>query len=218
LGYIITREDIEDNLYIKKGMQRTKNLKFVMLQTKERIGILPFDRAFSNTYAIGDGVALISTSHPTAAGNRSNRLSYDADLSELVLEQSMIDIMDFRDNAGNNIRVNPKTLVIHPHNLFNATRLLKNASNQPDTAERNINALYLLNSIPGGIVVNRYLADTDSWYILTDVPEGRKCYQRRALEFTDDNDFDTENAKFKATERYSFGTSDWRSIYGCPGG
>ena len=102
LGYIITREDIEDNLYIKKGMQRTKNLKFVMLQTKERIGILPFDRAFSNTYAIGDGVALISTSHPTAAGNRSNRLSYDADLSELVLEQSMIDIMDFRDNAGNN--------------------------------------------------------------------------------------------------------------------
>jgi len=216
LGYIITREEIADNLYGQFGGQRARNVAFSMNQSKENVAANILNRAFNASYTGGDGVSLINSSHPTEGGTLSNTLTTAADLSEASLEQALIDIKDFRDNRNNHISYMGESLVV-PHQLeFEATRILKNPE-RPGTADRDISAMYKMGSLPGGIKVNVYLTDSDAWFILTSCPDGLKHFSREAPRFEADNDFDTKNAKFSGYERYSFGWTDWRGIYGSPG-
>lgn len=216
-GYIITREAIEDNLYIKLAKQRSESLANAMRQTKENIGANILNRAFSNSYVGADGLELCSTAHLLSKGGTfSNAMSPAADLSEDALEQMLIQIGGFVDDANLRVQVNGMKLIIPIQLQFEAARILKN-SMRPGTAERDINAMYNMGMLPGGFVVNRYLSDSDAFFIKTDCQNGLKMFQRRALEVNDDSDFDTENVKFKATERYSFGWTDARGIVGSAG-
>jgi len=216
LGFVITREELADCLYPKFGTDRSKALAFSMHQTKENIGANVLNRAFDTEYTGGDGVTLLNSSHPTDGGTLSNTLSAAADLSEAALETACIDIANFRDNRNNRIAIRPSKLIVPVNVMFDAERILKNPF-QPDTAERNINSLYQMGMIPEGYRVNHYLSDSDAWFIMTDCPNGLRYFEREAPRFEDDNDFDTKNAKFSAYERYSFGWTDWRGIYGSPG-
>lgn len=217
LGFVITREELADCLYEKFGPERTETLAHSMQQTKENVCANILNYAFASSgHTGGDGVVLCSTSHPTEGGTLSNRISTAADLSEAVLETAIIDIADFRDNRNNHIAIRPKKLIIPPQLMFDAERILKNPF-QPDTAERNINAMYQMGMIPEGYRVNHYLSDTDAWFILTDCPTGLRYFEREPARFEQDNDFDTKNAKFSCYERYSVGWTDWRGIYGSPG-
>lgn len=217
LGYIITREAIEDNLYVKLAKQRTEALARSMRQTKENVAANILNRAFSNSYTGADGLELCSASHLLSGGGTfSNLLSPGADLSESALEQMLIQVAGFVDDK--NLRMSAKgTKLIVPRQLiFEAERILKN-NLRPATADRDINAMVQLSMLPQGYVVNHYLTDEDAFFIKTDVQDGLKMFQRRALEVKDDSDFDTENVKFKATERYSFGWTDPRGVIGSAG-
>jgi hypothetical protein len=217
LGYIISREAIEDNLYVKLAQQRTEALARSMKQTKENVAANVLNRAFSNSYVGADGVELCSTSHKLSKGGTfANTLSTQADLSEASLEQALIDIAGFVDDANLRMSARGIKLIIPRQLQFEAERILKN-KDRPATADRDINALVSLGMLPGGIIMNHYLTDSDAWFIKTDCPEGMKHFSRRALEIKDDSDFDTENVKFKATERYSFGWTDPRGLYGSQG-
>jgi len=216
IGFAITREEIADNQYAEFGAQRARNIAFSMHQTKENVAANVFNRAFSNTYAGGDGVSLVDGSHPVEGGILSNELPIAADLSEASLEDALIAIAQFRDNRNNHINVMGEKLLIPPQLMFDATRILRNPE-RPGTAQRDINAIYTLGLLPGGIVVDHYLTDTDAWFILTNCPVGLKYFEREAARFENDNDFNTKNALFSGYERYSFGWSDWRGIYGSQG-
>jgi len=216
IGFVITREEIADNLYAEFGAQRTRNISFSMHQTKENVGANIFNRAFNSSYLGGDGVSLVNASHPTEGGTLSNTLAVAADLSEASLEQALIDISEFRDNRNNRIRVMGESLIIPYQLLFDAERILKNPQ-RPGTADRDINAMKQLGMLPKGIIVNNYLSDTDAWFIKTNCREGLKYFEREAPRFESDNDFATKNALFSGYERYSFGWTDWRSLYGSPG-
>jgi hypothetical protein len=217
LGFIITREMYEDGLYDTYAKKRAENLAFSMRQTKEILGASVYNKATDATQVGGDGVVLLSTAHPNVAGGTwSNRLAVDSDLSEAALEQACIDIADFRDDRGLLIAVKPKMLIIPPELEFEAARILKTVG-RVGTDLNDINALKEMSKFPGGVVVNHYLTDADAWFIRTDVKDGMKYFSRRDDEFDTENDFDTENAKFKATFRCSFGWSDARGIYGSPG-
>jgi len=176
--------------------------------------------SFHRRVGLGSSVnnfRLLSTAHLLSKGGTfSNTLATAADLSEASLEQSIIDIGNFVDDAGLRMQVKGQKLIIPLQLQFEAQRILKNVD-RPGTAERDINALVSMGMLPGGIVVNNYLTDTDAFFIKTDCAEGLKHYQRRDLEVKEDNDFDTENVKFKASERYSFGWTDPRGVYGSPG-
>jgi hypothetical protein len=216
VGFVITREEIADCQYEQFGSQRARNVAFSMHQTQENVGANTFNRAFNNAYPGGDGVSMVNASHPVEGGTLSNTLAVAADLSEVSLEQALKDIADFRDNRNNRINIMAEKLAV-PYSLyFEAQRILKNP-NQPDTAERNINAMYSLGMFPGGIVANNYFDDPDAWFILTNCPVGLKHFEREAPRFEGDNDFDTKNAKFSGYQRYSFGHSDFRGVYGSPG-
>lgn len=216
LGFIITREMMEDDLYIKEGQKKANALAFSARQTKEIVAANVYNRAFNSAYLGGDGVQMISSSHPNIAGGTwSNTLSTAADLSEASLEQARIDISQWTDDRGLRIAITPQMLIVPPQLEFEANRILKSVG-RVGTDNNDINALNQ-SGIYKEIVVNNYLTDTDAWFIRTDSPDGMKYFERRAGEFTQDNDFDTENAKFKFTERYSFGWSDPRGIYGSPG-
>lgn len=217
LGYVISREAIEDNLYIKLAQQRSESLANSMRQTKETVAANVLNRAFSNSYVGADGLELCSTAHLLSKGGTfSNKIATAADLSEASLEQALIDIAGFTDDAGLRMSARGMKLIVPRQLLFEAQRILKN-TDRPNTAERDINAMVSLGMLPGGIVMNNYLTDSDAFFIKTDVAEGLKHYSRRALEIQDDSDFDTENVKFKASERFSFGWTDPRGIYGSPG-
>lgn len=224
LGFIITREMKDDDLYDVIGKQRAEGLAFSMRQTKEVIAANVYNRAFSTSYTGGDGSSLIasaggggSTTHPNVAGGTyTNGPATAADLSEASLEQACIDIMKYTNDRGLRISVIPRSLIIPVDLMFEAERILK-TEGRVATANNDINALKYMGKFPDGIKVNHYLTDTDAWFIRTNVPHGMKHWVRRGLEFTIDNDFDTENAKFKATERYSFGWTDPRGLYGSPG-
>lgn len=217
LGFIVTREAFEDDLYDVVGQKKAKALARSMRQTKETVAANVYNRAFSNSYTGGDGKELLATDHPNFAGGTwANELSTAADLSEAALEQACIDIAGWTDDRGLKIAYMPKTLILPKELEFEAARILKNVD-RPGTAERDINALVKLSKFPGGMLVNHYLTDTDAWFIRTDCPDGMKYFERRADEFGMDNDFDTENAKFKATARYSFGWTDPRGLFGSPG-
>lgn len=216
LGFIVTREEIDDNLYEKKGVTRTQALAFSMRQTKETVAANVYNRAFNSTYAGGDGVELLSTAHPSLSGNQSNELAVAADLSEAALEDLAIQIMNATNNRGLKIAIRPRKLIVPTALAFEATRILKSTL-QNDTANNAINALRAMGMFPEGAVVNQYLTDADAFFIRTDVPNGMKMFQRVAAEFAQDGDFDTSNVKYKAYERYSQGWSDWRGLYGSPG-
>ena len=216
LGFVITREMMEDDQYDVVGQRKATGLAFSMRQTKEIIGANVYNRAFSGSYTGGDGVSLISASHANVAGGTwSNTLATAADLSEASLEQACIDIAGFTNDRGLLIAVRPETLVIPRQLMFEAKRIL-GTEGRVGTDLNDLNALKTLGIIPK-VVTNHYLTDADAWFIRTNVKDGMKYFERRADSFEMDNDFDTENAKFKATARYSFGWTDPRGIYGSAG-
>jgi hypothetical protein len=223
LGFIITREIYEDDQYDVVGKLKAQSLAFSMRQTKEIVGANVYNRAFNTAYVGGDSATLIasaggggSTSAPNIAGGTyTNGVATAVDLSEASLEQACIDIAGFTNDRGLKIAVRPKTLIIPKELMFEASRILK-TEGRPGTDLNDLNALKTMGMIPE-IVVNHYLTDTDAWFIRTDVQNGLKYFERRGDEFNMDEDFDTENAKYKASARYSFGWTDRRAIYGSPG-
>lgn len=216
LGFVITREIVEDDLYDVVGQRKAKGLAYSMRQTKEVVGANVFNRAFNTSYTGGDGKAMCVSDHPNVAGGTwSNILATAADISEASLEQASIDIQAFTNDRGLLIAARPRKLVITPSQEFEVKRIL-GSSGRVGTANNDLNAIKTMGIIPE-VVVNHYLTDSDAWFILTSVKDGLKYWSRRADEFGEDNDFDTENAKYKATARYSFGWTDPRAIYGTPG-
>lgn len=215
-GFIVTREMFEDDQYNVVGERRARGLAFAMRQTKENHAANVYNRATNSSYTGGDGLELVSTAHVNLAGGTwSNESSTSAALSEAALEQAHIDIAAWRDDRGLRIAVRPKTLIIPTSLMFEANRILK-GTEQYGTAERNINAMKAMGLVPE-IKVNHYLSSTTRWFLRTDAPDGMKYFNRRDEQFDVDNDFDTENAKFKATARYVFGWTDPRGIYGSDG-
>ena len=218
LGFIITREIYEDDLYGKVGAQKAKALARSLRQTKEIVAANVYNRAFTAGYTGGDGIVLCSTAHLNVAGGTySNKIATDADLSEAALEQAVIDIAGYRDDRGLLIAAKPEKLIIPYQLQFEAKRIL-NADGRVGTDLNDPNVLKQ-SSIFNQVIVNHYLNSTgnDDWFILTNVKDGLKYFERRGDQFEMDNDFDTENAKFKATARYSFGWSDPRGLYGSQG-
>ncbi len=215
LGYVVTREEMEDNLYPKVAKRRTQSLARSMMQTKENVGANIYNRGYSTSYPIYDGKPLLATDHPTQAGDQQNKLTVAADLSEASLENLCILARKATDDRGLKINLMPESLIVPPDLEFEATRILKSYL-QSNSDTNDINALMALNKFPKGIKTNVYLTDDSAYFIRTDCP-GLVHYERSPIEFTQDNDFDTENFKAKAFERYSFTTYDWRSIYGSEG-
>ena len=217
LGFSITEEAVEDNLYDSLSARYTKALARAMAYTKQVKAASTLNNAFSSGYVGGDGVALISTAHPlVSGGTNSNRPATAADLNETSLENAVIQIAAWTDERGLLIAAKPRKLVIPPALQFTATRLLE-TSLRVGTADNDINALKNNGSIPEGYTINNYLTDTNAWFLCTDVPNGLKHFVRTPLANSMDGDFDTGNVRYKSRERYSFGWSDPLGIFGSPG-
>ena len=215
LAFAITEEAIEDNLYDRLASRYTKALARSMAQTKQVKSVNPLNNGFG-TFQSGDGVSLFNASHPTIAGVVSNTLATAADLNETSLEQALIDIAAMTDERGLRIAAKGVKMIIPSANQFNAERLMK-SQGRTQTADNDINAINSMGMIPQGYRVNNFLTDADSWYITTDVPNGMKMFSRTPLTTSMEGDFDTGNVRYKARERYAFGVSDFRGIYGCEG-
>jgi len=216
MGFAITEEAMEDNLYDSLSARYTKALARAMAHTKQVKAVVPLNTGF-DTYQSGDGVALFSTAHPlVGGGTNSNRPSTHVDLNETSLEAAVIQIGKWTDERGLMIAARPQTLVIPPDLQFVAQRVMKSEL-RPGTADNDVNAVRTMGVVPGGTVVNHYLTDTDAWFLLTDIPNGMKHFNRVALETSMDGDFDTGNVRYKARERYSFGVSDPLGIWGTSG-
>lgn len=216
LGYIVTREELDDNLYEEVSMRRAQALAFSMRITKETVGANVINRAFNSSFTGGDGKELIATDHPTKTGTQSNHISTAADLSETALEDLIIQIMGAKNSRGLEINLMPRCLLVPRQLWYEANRILMSTL-QNDTANNAVNALRTTNALPDGIKLNHYLTDPDAWFVITNAPRGLTHYQRVPAEFSQDNDFDSENAKAKSYERYSFKWSDWRGLFGSPG-
>ncbi len=216
LGYIVTYEELRDDLYASVSKTRAKALAFSMRQTKENVAANVYNRAFNSTYTFGDGTTLVSTTHPTLAGNQSNQLTTAADLSEASIEDLVIQIMQTQNNRGLRISALPTSLHVPVQLWFEANRIYKSIL-QNDTANNAINVLRATNVFPKGIKVNHYFTSATAWYIRTNVPNGMRYFNREAATFDQDNDFDTKNAKAACYERYSFGMTDFRGIFGTAG-
>ena len=217
LGFSITEEAVEDNLYDSLSARYTKGLARAMAYTKQVKAASVLNNGFNNAYAGGDGVALFSTQHPLVSGGvNSNRPSTNADLNETSLENAVIQIAAWTDERGLLIAAKPKKLIVPPALQFVATRLLE-TSLRVGTADNDINALKNNGSIPEGYAINHFLTDTNAWFLTTDVPNGLKHFERSALTNSMDGDFDTGNVRYKARERYSFGWSDPLGIWGSAG-
>ena len=217
LAFAITEEAIEDNLYDRIATRYTKALARSMAQTKQIKAANVLNNGFSSSFPGGDGKELFATDHPTvSAGDLKNELSTSADLSETSLEQAMIDIGQFKDERGFKIAARGLKLIIPSELQFTAERILKSPA-RVGTADNDLNALSSKGMLPQGYVVNNYLTDTDAFFIKTDVPNGMKMFNRANLKTAMEGDFDTGNVRYKARERYSFGFSDWRGMFGSPG-
>jgi len=217
LGYIVTKEELDDNLYEQVSRRRSAALAMSFRQTKENVGANIYNRAFNGTYLGGDGVALCSTAHPnTSGGTFANTPTVAADLSEASLEDALTAIMGFQNDRGLLINVMPRSLVVARQNWWNANRIMKSAYT-PSTANNAVNVLVATNALPEGIVMNHYLTSPNAWFVRTNIQNGLKYYSRVGIQFDQDNDFDTMNAKAKGYERYSFGWTDPRAIYGVNG-
>ena len=217
LGFSLTEEAIEDNLYDSLSARYTKALARAMAYTKQVKGANILNNGFSTSYPGGDGVALFSASHPlVSGGTNSNIPATPADLNETSLEAAVIQIAQWTDERGLLIAAKPKKLVVPPALMFVATRLLETEL-RVSTNNNDINAIKNNGSIPGGYTVNNFLTDTNAWFLTTDVPNGLKHFVRTAMSTGMDGDFDTGNVRYKARERYSFGWSDPLGIYGSQG-
>ena len=217
LGFSLTEEAIEDNLYDSLSARYTKGLARAMAYTKQVKGAAVINNGFTAGYNGGDGVVLFSTAHPLiSGGTNSNRPSTGADLNETSLEAAVIQIAGWTDERGLLIAAKPKKLIVPPSLQFVATRLLE-TSLRVGTTDNDINAIKSNGSIPGGYTVNHYLTDTNGWYLCTDVPNGMKHFVRTPLSNGMDGDFDTGNVRYKSRERYSFGWSDPLGMFGSPG-
>jgi hypothetical protein len=222
LAFAITEEAIEDNLYDRLASRYTKALARSMASTKNVKGAAVLNNGFNNTFAGGDGVALFgndgagNTTHPTLAGTFRNQPAVAADCNETSLEQAMIDISALTDERGLKIAARGTKMIVPPQLQFVADRLL-NTEGRTGTADNDINAIKNMGMVSGGYVVNHYLTDPDAWFVKTDVPNGLKHFSRSPIKTTMEGDFDTGNIRYKARERYVFGFSDPRGIYGNPG-
>jgi len=217
LGFSITEEAIEDNLYDSLSARYTKGLARAMAYTKQVKAAAVINNGFSAAYAGGDGVALFSTAHPLVnGGTNSNRPSTAADLNETSLEAAVIQIAAWTDERGLLIAAKPRKLIVPPALQFVATRLLE-TSLRVGTTDNDINALKNNGSIPEGYTINHFFTDNNGWYLTTDVPNGLKHFVRSPLANSMDGDFDTGNVRYKARERYSFGWSDTLGVFGSPG-
>lgn len=218
LGYIVTKEELEDNLYKQVSQRRAKANAFSCSQTVENVAAFLYNNAFSTAFfTTPDGVALISTAHVNATGGTySNRLTTPADLSEVSLEDMSIQIMDARQDRGLRISVMPRSLHIAPAEWYNANRILESVL-QNNTNNNAINVLKATNAYPEGIKLNHYFTDPDAWFVRTNIPNGMTFFWRNKPQFEQDNDFDTKNAKASTYMRFSVGATDPRGIYGSPG-
>jgi len=218
LAFAITEEAIEDNLYDRLASRYTKALARSMSNAKQVKSVEPLIQGLPTTdnFDSGDGVSLFNTAHPTVAGTFSNTLATQADLNETSLEQSLIDIAAMTDERGLRIAARGVKMIIPSELQFTAERLMK-SQGRTGTADNDINAIVSMGMIPQGYRVNNYLTDSDAFYILTDIPNGMKMFNRAPLTTAMEGDFDTGNVRYKARERYSFGVSDPRGIFGVEG-
>ena len=216
LGFAITEEAVEDNLYDRISARYTKALARSMANTKQVKAANVLNNAFDPNFTGGDGKELCATDHPLVAGTLSNELATAADLNETSLEQALIDIAAFTDERGLLISTQGRKLIIPSELQFVADRLMASA-NRVGTADNDINALRNMGMIPEGYTVNHYLVDNDAFFIKTDIPNGFKLFQRSPIRTSMEGDFDTGNVRYKARERYSFGVSDPRGIFGVEG-
>jgi hypothetical protein len=216
LGFAITEEAVEDNLYDRISARYTKALARSMANTKQVKAANVLNNAFDPNFTGGDGVELCSAVHPIVAGTFANELGTAADLNETSLEQSLIDIAAFTDERGLLISTQGRKLIIPSELQFVAERLTQSQL-RTATADNDINALRNMGMIPEGYVVNHYLTDPDAFFIKTDIPNGFKLFQRSPIRTSMEGDFDTGNVRYKARERYSFGFSDPRCVFGSPG-
>jgi hypothetical protein len=214
MGYIVTREAREDGLYEKVSKRRSQALAFSAQTTKETVHANILNRAFDNAYLGGDGLELCSTAHVTVNGTQSNELSTAADFSEASLEDMCVQIKNATNSRGLRIGIEPKRLIGPPAIEFDMRRVIE-SDLTPDTANNAKNVVRSL--FKEGLVVWPFLSDTDAWFVQTNCERGLVHMKRRAGEFGQDNDFDTENAKAKFTERYAVGWTDWRGVYGTAG-
>lgn len=215
LGFVITKEMVEDDLYDTIGQSRANALAFSMRQTKETLGANVYNRAFNTSYTGGDGKALAVNDHPNISGGTwSNIPAIAADISEAALEQATIDLQKYTNDRGLRIAVRPKCLIVPVDLDFEANKIMET---KYEVGSNNNTVNLVRSRFPGGIKINHYLTDTDAWFIMTDVPNGMKYFERAGDSFDSDDDFDTDNAKFKAQFRCSFGWTDPRAIYACAG-
>jgi hypothetical protein len=215
LGYIVTMEELDDNLYEKASLKRATRLARSVYETEEIVHANVFNRAFTSAYAGGDGKELCATDHPTVSGNQSNELTTAADLSEASIEDLVTQMRMAKDSRGIMFQNKPRTLIVPVQLDFEARRIL-GSTLQPGTANNDINVLKQGGVIPE-MVSSPYLTDEDAWFIRTDCPEGLTHYTRKAATFDTDDDFDTKNLKASAVARWSQGWSNWRGLYGSPG-
>ena len=216
LAFAITEEAIEDNLYDRLASRYTKALARSMANTKQVKAANVLNNAFDSSFKGGDGKELCATDHPTLSGSFSNELATSADLNETSLEQSMIDFAALTDERGMKIAARGVKMIIPSELQFTAERLMK-SQGRTGTADNDINALANMGMLPQGYVINHFLTDTDAFFIKTDVPNGMKMFVRAPIKTAMEGDFDTGNVRYKARERYSFGFSDPRGIFGSPG-
>ena len=218
LAFAITEEAIEDNLYDRLASRYTKALARSMANTKQVKAVNPLIQGLPTTdgYDSGDGVSLFNTAHPTIAGTFQNTLTTQSDLNETSLEQALIDIAAMTDERGLKVAAKGVKMIIPSQLQFTAERLMK-SQGRVGTADNDVNAIKSMGMIPQGYRVNNYLTDTDSWYIITDVPNGMKHFDRAPLTTKMEGDFDTGNVRYKARARYVFGVSDPRGIFGVEG-
>ena len=226
MGFSITEEAMEDNLYDSLSARYTKALARAMAHTKQVKAMVPFNNGFTNAYQSGDGVNLFTADgegvtggdgHPLVSGGKnSNRPATAVDLNETSLEAAVIQIAKWTDERGLLIAARPRKLIIPPDLQFVAKRVL-GSELRPGTADNDINAVRVMGVVPEGHAVNHYLTDVDAWFLMTDVPNGMKHFTRVAMETSMDGDFDTGNVRYKARERYSFGVSDPLGVWGSPG-
>ena len=218
LAFAITEEAIEDNLYDRLASRYTKALARSMANTKQIKAVDPLIQGLPTTdnFDSGDGVSLFNTAHPTIAGTVSNTLATQADLNETSLEQSLIDIAAMTDERGLKIAARGVKMIVPSELQFTAERLMK-SQGRTSTADNDINAIASMGMIPQGYRVNNFLTDTDAFYIITDVPNGMKYFERTPIRTAMEGDFDTGNVRYKARERYRFGVSDYRGVFGVEG-
>jgi hypothetical protein len=216
LAFSITEEAVEDALYDRLSTRYTRALARSMAHTKQVKAASILNNAFDANSPVGDGAALVSNAHPTVTGNQSNVLAVAADLNETSIEEALIRIQDFRDEKGLRVAIQGRKLIIPKELQFTAERILKSTL-RVSTADNDINAMLSMGMLPEGYTVNQFLLDPNAWWIKTDAPDGFKYFNRVPISTKMEGDFDSGNMRFRARERYVFGVSDWRCVFGTPG-